>query len=870
MLKKLPIILSLTAFSLFSGPLKAQNGSDEPCGAPTLTVNPLGSACSTIVSATINDVPNHTYTNSISGSAGVTLPAVDCNFFDETTNDWWYKIVVPASGYLSVDLTENSNSTYFDWVMYTASSTTCTGSVFTEIIHSNQCIPDGEVPVTTGIGPLIPGTVVYLRMWREADYTQDAIRDYELCVNEAGPPPTDCPTPIAPANNSTIGAFPATFTWSTVGDALSYGIYLKDVTNGGAFEYVGSVIGTSASLGGGLSYSTTYQWYVVPLNAAGIGNYSCNTTYTFKTPGPPPAATCATATQICSPFSFSSGVDQPEDGGGVNTDYGCLSTAPNPEYHWVKITSNGNIRWHIESTPDALQDVDYAIWGPFTGIIPTIPTCGIATSGGNGFACGSSLGAPKVCDYSTDNGGDVIINNAKAGEYYVILVTNFENTPSTITITNNSGSTAGIECPCLVNELTIIPNADCNNNIYSVDYEVLFNNPPATGTLTITDGEGHTATINAPFTTSKTGTITGLTADGGFHTFTANFSANSNCKLCTSYTAPDPAPVNNSCAVGLPLSANQSAGSASGYTNNCTGKSVGEANYCGSPACRSVFYKIHTSAAAVDNALSIDIDGGNAGDEFDFCPAGIRVSVLTDCNTAAAITPSNCQTVTASTASLTFNGLSLNTDYYIIVDQADCADESCNWSMRFLGVGVLPVTMGSFEVLKMNRFNTLKWLTVNEQKTDHFEILRSENGVDYTVIANLTAANVRNGHAYSFNDDNRKEGINYYKIRTVNKDATSELSEIRKVNNTAATFGLSIAPNPAKDDIAVTVNNAAKGEGKFIITDGIGRKLAVRDVKLNAGKNNFTFNVSTFKAGVLYIKFIDSDGVTVTQPINKL
>jgi hypothetical protein len=205
-----------------------------------------------------------------------------------------------------------------------------------------------------------------------------------------------------------------------------------------------------------------------------------------------------------------------------------------------------------------------------------------------------------------------------------------------------------------------------------------------------------------------------------------------------------------------------------------------------------------------------------------------------------------------------------------VVDQIACADESCNWSMRFLGIGVLPVTMGSFEVLKMNRFNTLKWLTLNEQKTDHFELLRSENGIDYAVIAKLSAANSLTGHTYTFNDENRKSGLNYYKIKTVNKDGTYELSEVRKISNASAAFALAVMPNPARDNISVTIDNAEKGEGKFIITDGIGRKLSVTDVKLNAGSNKFDFNISKYTAGILYIKFVDNNGVTVTQPINKL
>ncbi|MES2431947.1 MAG: T9SS type A sorting domain-containing protein [Bacteroidota bacterium] len=866
---KLKFYTLLLSFFICSMTGFAQNGSNEPCNAPTITVNPMESECALVTSATINSGSGTVFTNSTSASAGVTLPAVDCNFFNSTTNDWWYKITVPASGYFSLGLTENTFGTYFDWTMYTASSTTCAGSVFTEIPFSNQCIPsDGATLDITGVGPLTPGRVVYIRMWVEALEDQDFEDGYEICVNEAGPPPTECSFPIAPANNSTIGGFPTTLTWTSVSGAAGYYIYLRDVTNGGSFQNLGAVAGTSVSLGGGLSYSTTYEWYTVPSNESGVTNNTCLNKFTFKTPAAPPASTCATATQICAPFSFSAGVDQPDDGGGPDADYDCLLSAPNPEYHWVKITSPGNIRWTVTSNPD--QDVDYAVWGPFTGLTTTTPSCGINAGSGVGFPCGSGLGIPIECDYTEDNGGPININSAIAGQYYLILVTNYENTPSTINITTRAGNTAGVECPCLVSELNIFPNADCNNNVYSVDYEVSFNNPPSTGTLTITDGAGHTATLNAPFTSPKTGTITGLTADGAFHTFTASFSANSGCKLCANYTAPDAAPANNTCAVGLPLSANKNAGTASGYTNNCTGNGIGEASYCGSAACRSVFYKIHTVDVAIEKFLSIDINGGNIGYVDDFCPNGVRISVLTDCNTPANVTPSSCQTITEPTGNITFDGLALNTDYYVVVDQIDCTDETCNWNMLFRGIGVLPVTIGSFEVLRTNNTNVLKWTTLNEQNTAQFELLHSTDGITYSSLGMLSAANTRNGQSYTFNDNSPANGLNFYKIKMINKDGTYEYSEVRKVSNNAAAFSFVIAPNPAKDDITVSINNSEKGAGKFIIVDGIGRKLAITDVKLNVGNNKFNFNVSKYNAGILYIRFVDQNGVTVTQRINKI
>ena len=242
-------------------------------------------------------------------------------------------------------------------------------------------------------------------------------------------------------------------------------------------------------------------------------------------------ATCITATQICAPFNFTAGVNQPSGGAGCGANYGCLGTTPNPEYHWLQITNSGTLNYTVSSTAG---DVDFALWR-ISGTPMPASTCG----GTQTINCGTTLGAPIACSYSSS--ATEIINVAVTPGYYLLLATNFANVPGIVSLTANTGNTASVGCPCVIAELTAIPTS-CNttNNSYTLNGTLSYNSiAPTSGTLTITDNNGNSLVYNYPFPTSPISySITGNTSDGIVHTVQAIFSANTSCNRCVSYTAP--------------------------------------------------------------------------------------------------------------------------------------------------------------------------------------------------------------------------------------------------------------------------------------------------------------------------------------------
>lgn len=160
---------------------------------------------------------------------------------------------------------------------------------------------------------------------------------------------------------------------------------------------------------------------------------------------------CADAAPFCAPYD-NDGNAEPlvfpngyfylnetvaEDG----PDYGCLGSEPNPAWYFVQVQESGNISFNItqntafdeDGNPigDGL-DVDFIAYGPFED-----------PEGQCGAALDSSVEVD--CSYSAAPVEDFTINNAQEGEYYLVLITNYNQAPGYISFgqTNFGDSGAG-------------------------------------------------------------------------------------------------------------------------------------------------------------------------------------------------------------------------------------------------------------------------------------------------------------------------------------------------------------------------------------------------------------------------------------------
>jgi uncharacterized repeat protein (TIGR01451 family) len=207
------------------------------------------------------------------------------------------------------------------------------------------------------------------------------------------------------------------------------------------------------------------------------------------------ATTCITAT----PFCASSSITFPSSTGGLpaeaGPDYGCLGSQPNPAWFYFKIASPGDIVIDIQQyaiSGGAGVDVDYIIWGPFTS--PTAPCSG-----------GLTTATIESCSYSSTYTEVGTVTGALAGEYYILMITNFSNVPANVTFTVSSASTGTISCA-----ETCVTNAYYNQPLcVGGTLQLLATNHLGLGSYAWTGPAGFSSTVQNPTISGVSGIETG-------------------------------------------------------------------------------------------------------------------------------------------------------------------------------------------------------------------------------------------------------------------------------------------------------------------------------------------------------------------------
>jgi len=91
----------------------------------------------------------------------------------------------------------------------------------------------------------------------------------------------------------------------------------------------------------------------------------------------------------------------------------------------------------------------------------------------------------------------------------------------------------------------------------------------------------------------------------------------------------------------------------------------------------------------------------------------------------------------------------------------------------------LPISLLFFEAAKKGQEALLTWRTASEENNDYMAVERSSNGFDFREIGRVNGAgNSTSFRDYNFTDSRPLKGINYYRLRQVDYDGTSEYHKI--------------------------------------------------------------------------------------------
>ncbi|MFD1630324.1 T9SS type A sorting domain-containing protein [Pseudopedobacter beijingensis] len=188
-----------------------------------------------------------------------------------------------------------------------------------------------------------------------------------------------------------------------------------------------------------------------------------------------------------------------------------------------------------------------------------------------------------------------------------------------------------------------------------------------------------------------------------------------------------------------------------------------------------------------------------------------------------------------------------------------------NGLAAYTSEGALPVSLSDFTASIKNGRNTLIWKTHSESNNDKFEVQRSGDGQNFETIATVYSK-AENGNSntvldYQYIDENPLSGINYYRLKQLDKDGSVNIHAVKSINNGLS--AITVSPNPTKD--IVFISNAAQVALDYQVTD-IAGKVILSGKSVNS---KIEVSLKDLKPAIYLVKVLDSGQLTSTFKVIK-
>lgn len=178
----------------------------------------------------------------------------------------------------------------------------------------------------------------------------------------------------------------------------------------------------------------------------------------------------------------------------------------------------------------------------------------------------------------------------------------------------------------------------------------------------------------------------------------------------------------------------------------------------------------------------------------------------------------------------------------------------------------VPLKLISFTAERRTGISFLTWITEFEENVDHFAIQRSYDGVNYLTIGNVPARNMQTRQVYNFQDHSALNGIAYYRLISIDRDAQTSYSRIVVVsenNNSATDF---YVLNPARSAITVFNKTGQDGEFEYHLYTMAGQLLVKGNVRI-ANNGGAVLPLPSITAAGLYVLELGNGKMKFRQKI---
>jgi len=171
----------------------------------------------------------------------------------------------------------------------------------------------------------------------------------------------------------------------------------------------------------------------------------------------------------------------------------------------------------------------------------------------------------------------------------------------------------------------------------------------------------------------------------------------------------------------------------------------------------------------------------------------------------------------------------------------------------------LPVELTSFNASCVNEGVILNWSTASENNSSHFEVEKSEDGINWRIIGNVQAS----GHSmsnidYSYLDIEKSIETSYYRLNQVDIDGANKNYGPVQVDCRTDEY-ITSYPNPSKNEFNVLLKSKSIVGATLKIVDATGGVVTNKEIQVNDGINLFAFH-EKLNSGIYYIQIITDSG----------
>ena len=186
-------------------------------------------------------------------------------------------------------------------------------------------------------------------------------------------------------------------------------------------------------------------------------------------------------------------------------------------------------------------------------------------------------------------------------------------------------------------------------------------------------------------------------------------------------------------------------------------------------------------------------------------------------------------------------------------------------------IGSLPVVLTPLKGYYSKGVSHLYWSSLQESNSSHFEIERSTDGINFYQVGKVIAKSSSDKEVdYSFDDLRSNAGINYYRLKLLDKDKQFQYSNIQVLNVNIKGIDITgIYPGPFIDKINVTISSEVPVMSKIDLFDNTGKLLISRQAVLNKGVTNVVIDKLDNLTRGLYIIKVQAGETIVVKKLMK-